>query len=116
MSAEDLLDLAGTVVLILGTGLMLLGAVGLLRMPDVFTRMQASSKSSTLGLATAFIAVAMHFPEIGVISQTLAVIIFAFVSIPVGAHMIMRAAHAAGTPLWPPGSHDELKQRPPRDR
>lgn len=114
MSADRALDIAGTIVLILGTGLMLLGALGLLRMPDVFTRMQASSKSSTLGLAAAFVAVAMRFPEIGVVSQSLVVIIFAFISIPVGAHMIMRAAHAAGMPIWPRGSIDEMKDRPPR--
>jgi len=114
MSADRALEIAATAALVLGTVLMVLGALGLVRMPDVFTRIQASSKSSTLGVAAAFLAVALHFGELRVTSQSLGVIVFAFISVPVGAHMITRAAHAAGCALWPPGAHDDLEEHSER--
>lgn len=109
MSIESILDAVAAILLIAGTALMALGALGLLRMPDLYTRAQASAKSGTLGLAIVFLAVALHFHTISTTSEALAVIAFAFLSVPVAAHMITRATHAAGTDIWPAGSHDELR-------
>lgn len=115
MSAEELLEGAATALLVLGTALMVLGSVGLVRLPDVYTRAQAASKAGTLGLAMSFAAVGLHFRELGFSSQALGVIIFAFLSVPVAAHAITRAAHHANIPIWPRGSVDELREARERE-
>jgi multicomponent Na+:H+ antiporter subunit G len=83
-------------------------ALGVLRMPDVYIRMHASTKAGTLGCGLALLAVAVHFGELGVVSRALAAIAFLLFTAPVGAHMIARAAYRTGVPLWERSVVDEL--------
>lgn len=94
---------------VFGAVWMLIAALGLLRMPDLFTRMQASSKASTLGLVSLMLAVAIHFGDLGVGARAVLIIAFFFLTAPVAAHMIGRAAYLAGVPLWKGTERDELK-------
>ena len=91
---------------------MLLAAVGILRLPDLFTRMQASTKSSTLGAACMLLAVAVHFGRLGITTQAVLVIVFFFLTTPVAAHMIARAAYfSTGVALWEKTVINELQGR-----
>ncbi len=96
-------------LLLFGATLMLLAAVGILRMPDVFTRMHAATKTSSLGAGTMFLAVAVFYGELGIVSRSLLVMAFLFLTIPVSAHMIARAAYFVGVPLWKGTIIDELR-------
>lgn len=95
-------------LLILGSGFMLLAAVGILRMPDLFARMQAATKTSTLGAGSMFLGVAVFYGDLGIVSRSLLVIAFMFLTLPVSAHMIARAAYFDGVPLWKGTVVDEL--------
>lgn len=88
---------------------MLLAAVGLLRMPDLFSRMQAATKTSTLGAGSMFLGVAVFYGDLGIVSRSLLVIAFLFLTLPVSAHMIARAAYFVGVPLWEGTVVDELQ-------
>lgn len=88
-------------LLLTGSLFMLLAGVGVLRMPDVLTRMQAASKAATLGISCMFLALAAHFQEIGVASRAVLVIGFVFLTAPVAAHMLGRSAMVLKVPLWP---------------
>lgn len=116
---ETIGELVRAALVLAGSALMVLGAFGILRLPDVYTRTQAASKTGTLGLALVFIAAAMHFRELAAVTKALAVVAFAFLSVPVAAHMISRAAHRAGLDPWPQGAPDDLRradhQRPTPD-
>lgn len=101
-------------LLLTGSLFMLLAAVGILRMPDLYTRMATSTKASTLGLACILAAVALHFPEIGIRTRAMAAVVFVFLTAPVAAHMIGRAAYVVGVPLWKGTIIDELQGRPDR--
>lgn len=101
MNLDLLRELAVVVLLLLGTFVSLAGAVGMLRMPDAYRRAQSAAKAGTLGLLTIFAAVALHLGDMPSVSRSLVLIIFAFLSIPIGAHMIIRAAVAAGLPVDP---------------
>lgn len=90
---------------------MLLAAVGVLRLPDLFTRMQASTKSSTLGAACLLLAVMVHFGTLRVTAQAVLVIVFFFLTTPVAAHMIARAAYFSGVPLWKNTVMNDLEGR-----
>lgn len=102
-------DIIAAILMINGGLFMLLGAVGILRMPDLFTRMQAATKTSTLGASSMFLAVAFYFGSLGIVTRSLLVIGFLFLTLPVSAHMIARAAYFSRVPLWSGSIIDELE-------
>src|SRR5688572_126304 len=93
-------DWLSGILFILGAALALLAGVGVLRMPDVFTRMQASTKASTLGLGCLLIALAIRYPETAVVVRAAAIATFMMLTTAVAAHVIARAAARSGAPLW----------------
>ncbi len=99
------------VLMVIGASFMLLAALGVARMPDLFTRMHASTKSTTLGVACLMLGVAVHFGDLSVAARALAVVAFVFFTAPVAAHMIARAAYFSGVPLWSGTLGDELRGR-----
>ncbi|GAA0483023.1 monovalent cation/H(+) antiporter subunit G [Salinibacillus aidingensis] len=91
-----------SVFLIIGTFITLSGSLGILRFPDVYTRLHASTKASTLGVAGILIGafLFMYF-DVEIISGKLILgIIFILLTAPVSGHMISRAAHNTGVELW----------------
>jgi multicomponent Na+:H+ antiporter subunit G len=99
------------VLLLLGALFMLLAAIGMVRMPDVLTRMHSSTKSATLGVGLIMAGVALAFGDFAIGVRALAIVIFLFVTAPVAAHMIARAAYLSGVPLWEGTLSDELRGR-----
>jgi multicomponent Na+:H+ antiporter subunit G len=87
-------------LLIAGATLALLASIGVVRMPDVFTRMQASTKASTLGLGCLLAALAIRSPEFAFVIRAVSLSAFMLLTTAVGAHVIARAAALAGAPLW----------------
>jgi multicomponent Na+:H+ antiporter subunit G len=87
-------------LLIAGATLALLASIGVLRMPDVFTRMQASTKASTLGLWCLLVGLAIRNPEFAFVVRAVSIAAFMVLTTAVGAHVIARAAALAGAPLW----------------
>jgi multicomponent Na+:H+ antiporter subunit G len=85
---------------IIGATLALLAAVGVLRMPDVFTRMQASTKASTLGLGSLLGGVALRNPELSFVVRAASIAAFMVLTTAVAAHVIARAAARGGAPIW----------------
>lgn len=102
-------DLVSSAFLLIGAVFMLLAALGVVRMPDLFTRMQATTKSATLGAGCTLLAAALHFADLGVTTRVVAVIAFLLLTAPVAAHMIGRAAYFIGVPLWEKTMADELR-------
>jgi multicomponent Na+:H+ antiporter subunit G len=95
---------------IVGATLGLLAGVGVLRMPDVFTRMQASTKASTLGLGCLLAGVALRNPEPSFVVRAASIAAFMLLTTAVSAHVIARAAARSGAPIWGGTMVDE---RPP---
>ncbi|MFD1561966.1 monovalent cation/H(+) antiporter subunit G [Haloarchaeobius amylolyticus] len=84
------------VLVVVGAFFLTVGTIGLLRLPNVYNRMHATSKPTTLGTAAIFLA---GFVEFGPGSEGLTALIgiaFLFLTVPTGAHMIARAAERAG--------------------
>ena len=96
--------------MLLGAILLLIAGIGLVRMPDLFLRMSAATKAATLGSSSLLIAAALHFGELSIIAQVTATIFFLFLTAPVGAHIIGRAAyHKKRAPLYKGTLRDDLK-------
>jgi multicomponent Na+:H+ antiporter subunit G len=102
-------EIISSIFVVIGATFIFLGAVGMVRLPDLFMRMSATTKVSTLGNGFMILAVAVHFNELGITSRALATIAFVFLTAPVSAHMIGRAAYFVGVPLWKGTVIDELR-------
>jgi multicomponent Na+:H+ antiporter subunit G len=87
----------GGVLLVIGAAFMALGALGLVRMPDVFNRAQAGTKATTLGFLSIIVAVMVLRPEWW--SKLLLLGVFVLLTNPIGSHAIVRAAHHRGEKL-----------------
>ncbi|MDP5272756.1 monovalent cation/H(+) antiporter subunit G [Chengkuizengella axinellae] len=99
--------------MLLGALFNLLGAIGLLRLPDVYTRSHASTKSVTLGVICILLSAFMYFwmTEGHLSARLLLGIVFVFLTAPVSGHMIVRAAYRTKVPLWDKSIQDDLKER-----
>lgn len=97
------------ILLLIGSILMLLASIGVVRMPDVFLRMSASTKAATLGVILLMLAIAIHFNDLGVSTRALGIVIFIILTGPISAHMIARAAYIRGAHIWSETKIDELK-------
>jgi multicomponent Na+:H+ antiporter subunit G len=99
---------AVAVIAVIGLLTSLSGAVGVLRLPDVYTRVQASSKSVTLGAVPALIAVVIgEGPYSSYGSRALIVAVLILAINPAASHALLRAAWKTGVPQW----HDAVGAR-----
>ena len=96
------------VLLIIGTAFTLIAAIGIVRMPDVYMRLQVSTKGATLGTGVLLLAVAVFFGEFEIVVRALLIIGFIFLTTPISGHMLARAAYLVGVPLWERSVTDEL--------
>ena len=103
-------ELLTSFLLLFGASFMLLAALGVVRLPDLFTRMHAATKSGTLGVSGTLLAVAVYFDDdLGVATRAVLAVVFMYMTAPVAAHFIGRAAYLVGVPMWKHSVADELR-------
>ncbi len=100
------------VLLVLGSLFSLLAAVGLLRFPDLYTRMHAASKAGSVGSGLLLIAAGLHALDGAILLRALAGFFFILLTAPISAHLLAKAAHHAGQRLHPISVTDQM----PRER
>lgn len=100
-----------SILLLAGAAFMVLAAVGILRLPDLPTRMHASTKAGALGAMLIMGGVAVHFADSAVSVRAIAFIVFVLLTAPVAAHVIGRAGYFTGIDLWKGSVKDELRER-----
>ncbi len=97
--------------LVVGGVFTLVGSIGLARFPDFFTRLHGPSKASTLGVGSILVASLMHFNALGEFAlKELLIVFFIFVTTPVSAHVLCKAAFKqklkSTAPLPTPGADE----------
>ena len=103
-----MIDIVVGVLLLVGAAFILVSAIGVLRLPDVFMRMHAATKAGTLGAALILLAIVVAFADLAVSVKALLVFSFLLLTAPVAAHLLGRAAYRAQVPLWRQTRLDEL--------
>jgi multicomponent Na+:H+ antiporter subunit G len=106
-----MVDVLTAALWIAGASFSLLAAIGIGRMPDVFTRMQTSTKASTLGLGCLLAGTAVQLSDTASIVRAASIGAFVMLTSPVAAHVIARAAYQADVPLWSGTVVDELREQ-----
>ncbi len=118
------LDLLLTALVVAGAGFALVGSLGLLRLSDFLKRLHGPSKATTLGVGSVLIASALYFSLAGgrVALHELLITLFLFLTAPVSAHLLIKAAMALDPSLRPPPpsapapSRENHNDEPARDR
>lgn len=93
----------------LGTIFILLAAIGLIRMPDLYLRISVTTKAATLGIGLLLAGTAIYFNEVAITTRAIAIILFIFLTAPIGAHLLGRASYFIGLPMWKKSVTDDLK-------
>ncbi|MEM9488453.1 MAG: monovalent cation/H(+) antiporter subunit G [Myxococcota bacterium] len=81
------------VIAVLGAGFVLLAAIGVVRMPDMYSRLQAASKAASLGAILLAIAASLHLGGLDVTLRAALICGFLFLTAPIAAHVIARAGY-----------------------
>jgi len=90
-------QIIGTVITAIGTIFLFLGGLGLFRLPDVYNRLQAGTKCTTLGAFLTIIGVGIMQP--GWLPKTLVIALFIFITNPISNHALGRASRKSGVSL-----------------
>ena len=104
-------DFLAALFVIAGSFFMLVASLGVFRMPDLLTRMHATTKSGVLGAGLIMCGVMLFFIDSSVTLKALAVMAFTTLTSPIAAHAIGRAGYFIGVPLWDKTVKDELHGR-----
>lgn len=89
--------LVGAILTLLGALFLFLASLGLVRMPDVYNRMQAGTKATTLGSILIFAGSVLLMPAAW--PRLLLLIVFIFLTNPLSSHALARSAHVQGVPV-----------------
>ena len=90
------LDIASWVMLVSGAGFCVIGGIGLIRMPDLYSRSHAASLADTLGAALILIGLALQSEAAIVTIKLFLVLAFLYITSPTAAHALLKAAFAKG--------------------
>jgi len=97
----------GIILISIGAIFSVLGALGLVRMPDLYNRLQTSTKATTLGAMSAIVGVGFMNPEW--LIKTIIIAGFILLTAPISSHNLARASHKWGIALTSKTSVDEYK-------
>ena len=88
------IEIMVSALILLGSAFALLGSIGLARLPDFFTRLHGPTKATTLGVGAMVLASSVFFTatQPGFSLHEIAVMVFLFITAPVSAHLLAKAA------------------------
>ncbi len=113
LNVNQMIEWAAVILILIGSIVSVISAFGMIRLPDVYTRSHAATKSSTLSVLTCLLGAFIYFwVHDGFVSVRLILgILFVFVTAPVAGHLICRAAYRSRVPLAKGSGEDELKSK-----
>jgi multicomponent Na+:H+ antiporter subunit G len=108
----SVVELLTVLVAAIGVFFMVVSSVGLVRLPDLYTRVHAAGKAGTLGIIGVLAGVGVYYiTNLTVVVEMIALIAFFFLTAPVAAHMLDRAAYLRGIKPMDGTSPNDLEDR-----
>lgn len=110
-------DILISVFLLSGSFFILLSAIGIMRMPDLYMRVSTATKATTLGVGLIVLSSALYFESLPIVGKSMLVIVFLFLTAPVAGQILVRAGLMSGAPLWRGtryneyGNNDEIEKK-----
>ncbi len=103
MTAPSLVGSAGGVLVLVGALVTLSGGVGLLRMPDFYSRVHAAGLTDTAGVGLIALGLILRAPDWGVVVRLLFILLFLLLTSPTATHALAQAARRDGVRVWTDG-------------
>lgn len=94
----------------LGALFALIASIGILKMPDFYSRLSVTVKAATIGIGFILIAVSMYFVDFAVTTKSLAIILFLIMTSPIAGFLVGRVAYLTGSKMWKYTMFDDLKK------
>jgi multicomponent Na+:H+ antiporter subunit G len=107
----EVLQYAVAALILVGTLFSVLAALGMLRLPDVYTRMHAASKAGAVGAGFILVAIALVSLDVAVALRAIVAVFFLLLTTPVSAHLLARASLRAGYDPAPETQCDDVAER-----
>jgi multicomponent Na+:H+ antiporter subunit G len=95
-----MIDIIGYILIVIGVLFDIFGCIGLVRFPDVYNRLQASTKCVTLGTILLLLGVALAAGSGATSGKAVICAVFILITSPTAAHAIAKGAYASRVPLW----------------
>lgn len=105
---ENVMDIIGSLITLVGSVFIFLGSLGVVRMPDTYNRMQTGTKASTLGTMLTILGLGIIYPSW--LHKVFLLIVFVMITNPVSSHTLARAAHYVGIKLTDKTVSDALAE------
>jgi len=102
------MNILGSIITLIGSLFLFLGALGLYRMPDIYNRMQTGTKATTMGTLLFLTGIAVGHYECTCVGKIFLLILFIIFTNPLSTHALARAAHKIGIPLADVTVKDDL--------
>jgi len=103
-----MIDLIAGSLILIGALFAVVAGIGLVRLPDFYTRMHAATKAGALAAGLVLVAIAMEAQQLEVTARAISGLFFLLVTAPIAAHLLGRAGYLAGVPLWKQSRMDDL--------
>jgi multicomponent Na+:H+ antiporter subunit G len=103
-----MIELVGSLFILMGAVFLFSAGLGLVRMPDAYTRIQSGTKATTLGNMLILIGLAFYHPDWTF--KLILVIYFVLMTNPVSSHALSRAAYLIRTPMASTSVSDALAE------
>lgn len=103
-------DIIGPVLLVIGAAFNVFGCIGLVRLPDVYNRLQAATKCVTLGTCLVLAGAMVLAGSAPITTKCLLCMVFVLITSPTAAHALARGAHASGVKLWEKSVVDRFEE------
>jgi len=110
MNELTFVQVVGITVIAVGVAFDLFGCIGLVRLPDVYNRLQAATKCVTVGTCFILIGTLLVLDSAPATVRGLICIVFILITSPTAAHALARAAHRSGVPLCEGSVVDRYKE------
>lgn len=109
-----MIELIGQLFMTVGLAFIFLGCLGLVRMPDVYCRLQASTKCVTLGTGSVLISAIFLSGVPATAMKAIVCIVFLFLNSPTAAHALAKAARISGIKVWQKPGDEKVYPAGPR--
>ncbi|TYB33343.1 MAG: monovalent cation/H(+) antiporter subunit G [Flexistipes sinusarabici] len=102
----SILDVITLILLLAGSFFMLVASIGMIRLPDFYTRMHAGGKADTLGQGLIFLGLIIYEGFTLISLKMLIIFAFIFIANPTATHAVAKAAYKGGLKIWSRDSND----------
>lgn len=103
-----ILEYIAGILIIIGAFFALVASIGIIRLPDIYSRMHSASKAGTVGSGMMMIALALTAGDLATAIRAIAGVVFFIMTAPIAAHLLAQAAYKTGYRLWDGSVVDEM--------